>query len=105
MEAAAAEISEAAGGNEVFPVQCEVRDADAVKAAIDATVEKFGLPGLPTICILNEKVSCYLPSLKASILSYIYPTRLFLCVPKFRGKKNKDTVTSVTLKFEDTLQL
>ena len=52
MEAAAAEISEAAGGNEVFPVQCDVRDADAVKAAIDATVEKFGLPGLPTICIL-----------------------------------------------------
>ena len=51
MEAAAAEISEAAGGNEVFPVQCDVRDADAVKAAIDATVEKFGLPGLPTICI------------------------------------------------------
>merc|ERR1719166_124646 len=44
LEAAAAEISEAAGGNEVFPVQCDVRDADAVKAAIDATVEKFGLP-------------------------------------------------------------
>ena len=62
MEAAAAEISEAAGGNEVFPVQCDVRDADAVKAAIDATVEKFGLPGLPTICILNEKVSYLLPT-------------------------------------------
>ena len=69
MEAAAAEISEAAGGNEVFPVQCDVRDADAVKAAIDATVEKFGLPGLPTICILNEKVS-YLPSKKAYTEEY-----------------------------------
>ena len=56
LEAAAAEISEAAGGNEVFPVQCDVRDADAVKAAIDATVEKFGLPGLPTIAFSMIKV-------------------------------------------------
>ena len=69
MEAAAAEISEAAGGNEVFPVQCDVRDADAVKAAIDATVEKFGLPGLPTICILYEKVSY----LFAQHISYLSP--------------------------------
>merc|ERR1711997_533181 len=56
LEAAAAEISEAAGGNEVFPVQCDVRDADAVKAAIDATVEKFGLPGGVFLAITTHYV-------------------------------------------------
>ena len=95
MEAAAAEISEAADGNEVFPVQCDVRDADAVKAAIDATVEKFGLPGLPTICILK------------SVICPVKRHILYLC-PATQGQQgtnNKDTVTSVTLIFKDTFQL
>ena len=79
LEAAAAEISEAAGGNEVFPVQCDVRDADAVKSAIDATVEKFGLPGLPTICIPNETVSCF-PD-KKPLIFISFRSILFSCYP------------------------
>lgn len=43
LEAAAAEIT-AVSGNDVLPVQCDVRDADAVKAAVDACVERLGLP-------------------------------------------------------------
>lgn len=30
--------------NEVYPVTCDVRDANAVKEAVDKSIEKFGLP-------------------------------------------------------------
>lgn len=43
LEATAAEIS-GQTGNPVFPVQCDIRSPDAVKAAVDAAVEKFGVP-------------------------------------------------------------
>jgi len=44
LEAAAQEITAASGNANVFPVQCDVRDADAVKTAVDACVERLGLP-------------------------------------------------------------
>ena len=43
LEATAQEIS-AATGNAVLPLQCDVRDPAAIKAAVDLCVEKFGLP-------------------------------------------------------------
>ena len=43
LEATAQEIS-AATGNAVLPLQCDVRDPAAIKAAVDSCVEKFGLP-------------------------------------------------------------
>ena len=43
LEAAAQEIS-GVSGNDVLPIQCDVRDADAVKAAVDACVDRVGLP-------------------------------------------------------------
>ena len=45
LEEAAKEISEKTG-NEVLPVQCDVRNADAVKLAVDTCVEKFGVPNV-----------------------------------------------------------
>ena len=42
LEAAAQEITAASGNADVFPVQCDVRDADAVKTAVDACVERLG---------------------------------------------------------------
>ena len=43
LESTAEEIT-AATGNAVLPLQCDVRDPAAIKAAVDACVEKFGLP-------------------------------------------------------------
>ena len=85
------------------PVQCTSLGAmntqynweEEGKAAIDATVEKFGLPGLPTICILKS-VIC---PVKRHIL-YLSPA-----TQGQQGTNNKDTVTSVALIFKDTFQL
>merc|ERR1719189_3105306 len=43
LEDAAKEITEHTG-NEVVPIQCDIRDATAVSSAIDTCVEKVGLP-------------------------------------------------------------
>jgi len=43
LEDAAKEITEHTG-NEVIPIQCDIRDATAVSSAIDMCVEKVGLP-------------------------------------------------------------
>ena len=43
LETTAQEIT-AATGNAVLPLQCDVRDPAAIKAAVDSCVDKFGLP-------------------------------------------------------------
>ena len=43
LESTAEEIT-AATGNAVLPLQCDVRDPAAIAAAVDACVDKFGLP-------------------------------------------------------------
>ena len=43
LEATASEISSATG-NQVLPLQCDIRDPKAIKDAVDACEDKFGLP-------------------------------------------------------------
>merc|ERR1719330_1056600 len=43
LEETAADISKLTG-NKVLPVQCDIRDPAAIKAAVDACVTEFGLP-------------------------------------------------------------
>lgn len=43
LEETAKEIS-GRTGNEILPVQCDIRDPEAIKTAVDTVVERFGLP-------------------------------------------------------------
>ncbi len=59
---AAQEIEEA--GGQAFPVVCDIRDDNAVKAAVEAGVEKFG--GID-ICINNASAISLTPTLQTSM--------------------------------------
>uniref|UniRef100_A0A8C4QQN1 2,4-dienoyl CoA reductase 1, mitochondrial n=2 Tax=Eptatretus burgeri TaxID=7764 RepID=A0A8C4QQN1_EPTBU len=60
LEETAREIS-AATGNKVYPIRCDVRDADAVKSAVD---EVQNLTGLPHVLISNAAGNFVCPSEK-----------------------------------------
>ena len=65
LEAAAQEITAASGNADVFPVQCDVRDADAVKTAVDACVERLG----QTFIFVHPKKSLH--ALTITVREYI----------------------------------
>ena len=66
-------------GNKVLPVQCDIRDPAAIKAAVDACVTEFGLPHVivhnaaGNIQTLHWKLGQQAPSFGA-ILAYLETT-------------------------------
>lgn len=103
----AAEEIEKAGGN-ALPLLCDIRDEEQVKAAVDATVEKFG--GLD-ICVNNASAINLMGSLHLKMKGYdlmhdINARGTFLvtrsCIPHLKKSDNPHVLTlSPPLEFRE----